>query len=187
MRAHMHQAVYITQENAGCRGPSPEALGHGQILIGKVKNWWRSPLKCQTEPEANSRGASVSLSVVCWVCFVIRFKTLPGVSWFVSPGESGPPAPTASAGAVTATPVSIKLAKRSEGLECPPKLESDIYGHSDDRWCFNVLLLWVCDLHAFSLWQPVAEKKVWFEFIQQIIIPKTWFLICWWSADLGKI
>lgn len=38
MRVHMHQAVYITQENTGCRGPSPEALGHGQILIGKVKN-----------------------------------------------------------------------------------------------------------------------------------------------------
>lgn len=34
----MHQAVYITQENTGCRVPSPKALGHGQILIGKVKN-----------------------------------------------------------------------------------------------------------------------------------------------------
>ncbi|RXN19706.1 ankyrin repeat and BTB POZ domain-containing BTBD11-A isoform X2 [Labeo rohita] len=32
----MHPAVYITQENTGCRGPSPEALGHGQILIGAL-------------------------------------------------------------------------------------------------------------------------------------------------------
>ncbi len=171
MRAHMHQAVYITQEDAGVRAQRLWVMARFWSVRLRIDE--NLPLSARQNRRLTAEERLCLSSVVCRVCFVIGFKTLPGVSWFVSPGESGPLAHTASAGAVTATPVSIKL-KRSEGLECPPNTESDIYGHSDDRWCFNVLLLWVFDLHAFRLWHPVAENK-----LQMWFYTTNMGLICW--------